>query len=138
MWRSTDGRSSSDPVFAGICVVAALLDYLGALERLGAVLEPAMAAFALPAEAALPIVLAAIRKDGIALLTAESAAVEALSPVEVLVAVYLAGVLLPCLVTAITVAREVSARFVAGMLARQAAAAIGFAFVIAWTGRLLF
>ncbi|QRV17268.1 50S ribosome-binding GTPase [Haloterrigena salifodinae] len=89
------------PVFAAICVVAALLEYVGALERLGAVLE-------------------------------------ALSPVEVLVAVYLAGVLLPCLVTAITVAREVSVRFVAGMLARQAAAAVGFAFAIAWTGRLLF
>ncbi|WP_339104779.1 nucleoside recognition domain-containing protein [Haloterrigena salinisoli] len=143
VWR--EARSSLDgfvttalPVFAAICVVAALLDYVGALEGLGTVLEPAMAAFALPSEAALPIVLAAIRKDGIALLTAESTAIEALSPVEVLVAVYLAGVLLPCLVTAITVAREVSVRFVAAMLARQAAAAVGFAFVIAWTGRLLY
>ncbi|MDQ2050027.1 FeoB small GTPase domain-containing protein [Natronolimnohabitans sp. A-GB9] len=126
------------PVFAGICVVAALLEYLGALERLGTVLEPAMAAFALPAEAALPVVLAAIRKDGIALLTADSAGVASLSAVEVLVAVYLAGVLLPCLVTAITVAREVSSRFVAAMLARQIAAAIGFALVIAWGGRVLF
>ncbi|ELY58646.1 nucleoside recognition domain-containing protein [Natronolimnohabitans innermongolicus] len=125
------------PVFAGICVIAALFDYAGVLERAGRVLEPAMAAFALPAEAALPVVLASIRKDGIALLTADSAGVAALSPLEVLVAVYLAGVLLPCLVTAITVAREVSTRFVAAMLARQAAAAIGFALVIAWGGQLL-
>ncbi|NGM68453.1 ferrous iron transporter B [Natronolimnobius sp. AArcel1] len=126
------------PVFALICVVAALLEYVGALTRLGGVLEPAMSVFALPTEAALPLVLASIRKDGIALFTADSAGVAALSPLEVLVAVYLAGVLLPCLVTAITVAREVSVRFVATMLARQAAAAVGFALVIAWGGRLLF
>lgn len=126
------------PVFAGICVVAALLEYVGALERLGAVLEPAIAAFGLPAEAALPVVFAAIRKDGIALFTADAAGIASLSPVDVLVAVYLAGVLLPCLVTAITVAREVSIRFVATMLARQAAAAIGFALAIAWGGQLVF
>nr|WP_228434496.1 nucleoside recognition domain-containing protein [Natrarchaeobaculum aegyptiacum] len=126
------------PVFAGICVVAAVLEYVGALSRLGVVLAPAMGAFALPAEATLPIVLAAIRKDGIALLTAETAGVATLSPVQVLVAVYLAGVVLPCLVTAVTVAREVSWRFVASMLGRQALAAVGFALAIAWTGTLLF
>jgi ferrous iron transport protein B len=126
------------PVFAAICVVAALLDYAGVLERLGVALAPAMGAFGLPAEAALPLVLASIRKDGIALLTADAAGLAALSPVEVLVAVYLAGVLLPCLVTAITVAHEVSVRFVARMLARQAAAAIAFALALAWIGRLLF
>ncbi|MFC4436644.1 MULTISPECIES: nucleoside recognition domain-containing protein [Natrialbaceae] len=126
------------PVFAGICVVAALLDDAGALERLGGALAPAMGAFGLPAEAALPVVLASVRKDGIALLAADSSGLAALSPVQVLVAVYLAGVLFPCLVTAITVAREVSVRFVAKLLARQAAAAIGFALVVAWVGRLLF
>ncbi|MCU4972642.1 50S ribosome-binding GTPase [Halobacteria archaeon AArc-m2/3/4] len=126
------------PVFAGICVVAALLEYAGALEKLGTGLAPAMAAFTLPSEAALPVVLASVRKDGIALLTADAAGMGALSPLQVLVAVYLAGVLLPCLVTAITVAREVSIRFVATMLARQAVAAIGFALVIAWVGAFLF
>ncbi|MXV63575.1 ferrous iron transporter B [Natronorubrum sp. JWXQ-INN-674] len=125
------------PIFVGICIAAALLEYVGLLDRFGSVLEPAMTAFALPTEAALPIVFAAIRKDGIALLTAETVGLAVLSPVDVLVAVYLAGVLLPCLVTAITVAREVSVRFVAAMLARQVGAAIGFALVIAWVGRLL-
>jgi ferrous iron transport protein B len=126
------------PVFAGICVAAASLEYVGALERLGDVLAPAMGSFGLPAEAALPVVLASIRKDGIALLSADSAGIATLSPVQILVAVYLAGVLLPCLVTAITVAREVSVRFVVWMLARQAAAAICFALVIAWLGSALF
>ena len=62
----------------------------------------------------------------------------ALSPVQVLVVVYLAGVLLPCLVTAFTVAREVSARWALKMVARQAVAAVAFAVVIAWSGALLF
>ncbi|WP_049926727.1 nucleoside recognition domain-containing protein [Halopiger goleimassiliensis] len=143
VWREARGSLESFlttalPVFAGICVVGALLEYVGALERLGGVLEPTMAVFSLPAEAALPVVLASIRKDGIALLTADSAGIDALSPLEVLVAVYLAGVLLPCLVTAITVAREVSWRFVVQMLARQALAAIGFALGLAWVGSALF
>jgi ferrous iron transport protein B len=143
IWREARGSlrsfvSTALPVFVGICVVAALADWLGAIERLGSALGPAMAPFDLPAEAALVVVLASVRKDGIALLTADAAGVTALSPVQVLVAVYLAGVLLPCLVTAFTIAREISPRYVAAMMTRQAAAAVGFSLLLAWGGRLLF
>jgi Fe2+ transport system protein B len=127
------------PVFVVITFVAAILDRLGVIDTLGAVLGPAMALFNLPAEAALTVVLASIRKDGIALLTADGASTAAaLSPVQVLVVVYLAGVLLPCLVTAFTVAREVSTRWALTMMARQAVAAVGFSVVIAWGGALIF
>ena len=127
------------PIFVVITFVAAALDRLGVIDTLGSVLGPAMNLFNLPADAALTIVLASIRKDGIALLTADGASTAAaLSPVQVLVAVYLAGVLLPCLVTAFTVAREVSARWALKMMARQAVAAVGFAIVISWSGALLF
>ena len=122
------------PIFVLITFVAALLDRAGVIDALGSVLGPVMALFNLPADAALTVVLASIRKDGIALLTAEGGVVTALSPVQVLVAVYLAGVLLPCLVTAFTVAREVSTRWALTMMARQAAAAVGFAIAIAWIG----
>lgn len=106
---------------------------------MGAVLGPAMSLFNLPADAALTVVLASIRKDGIALLTADGASTAAaLSPVQMLAVVYLAGVLLPCLVTAFTVAREVSARWALKMMARQAVAAVAFAVMIAWSGTLLF
>ncbi len=127
------------PIFVVITFVAALLDRAGVIDALGSVLGPVMALFNLPAEAALTIVLASIRKDGIALLTADGASAAAvLSPVQVLVAVYLAGVLLPCLVTAFTVAREVSTRWALTMVARQATAAVGFSILIAWGGWLLF
>ncbi|RQG90932.1 nucleoside recognition domain-containing protein [Natrarchaeobius chitinivorans] len=125
------------PVFVVITVVAALLDEGGAIDALGGVLGPVMGVFNLPAEAALTVVLASVRKDGIALLT-EGGVATTLSPLEVLVAVYLAGVLLPCLVTAFTVAREVSLKWALTMMARQALAAIGFAIAIAWGGHLLF
>ena len=121
------------PVFVLITFVAALLDEGGVIDRLGGILGPAMGVFNLPAEASLTVVLASVRKDGIALLT-ESGAVDTLSPVQVLVAVYLAGVLLPCLVTAFTVAREVSPRWALTMVARQAVAAIVFSILIAWLG----
>lgn len=127
------------PVFVVITFVAAALDRLGVIDALGSVLGPAMSLFNLPADAALTVVLASIRKDGIALLTADGASTAAaLSPVQVLVVVYLVGVLLPCLVTAFTVAREVSPRWALTMMLRQAVAAIGFAAVIAWGGAVVF
>lgn len=121
------------PVFVVITFVAALLDEGGVIDALGGVLGPVMGVFNLPAEAALTVVLASVRKDGIALLT-EGGVAATLSPLEVLVAVYLAGVLLPCLVTAFTVAREVSARWALRMMATQAIAAVGFSITIAWLG----
>ena len=95
-----------------------------------------MALFHLPAEAALPVVLASVRKDGI-LLFAEPDLVEALTPLQVLTGVYLAGVLLPCLVTMLTIAREQSKHFVLKLIGRQALAATVFTVLLAWGGALL-
>jgi Fe2+ transport system protein B len=46
-------------------------------------------------------------------------------------------VLLPCLVTALTIAREQSWRFAAKLLTRQALAASVFAAALAWSGQWL-
>jgi hypothetical protein len=46
-------------------------------------------------------------------------------------------VLLPCLVTALTIAREQSVRFAVRLMARQAIAAISFSLVLAWGGSWL-
>jgi len=58
-----------------------------------------------PSGATLPMVLAVIRKDSI-LLFSEFDLIEALKPLQVLTRVYLAGILLPCLVTMLTIACE--------------------------------
>ncbi|ELZ59609.1 MULTISPECIES: nucleoside recognition domain-containing protein [unclassified Haloferax] len=145
VWReaSTVVRSfflKALPVFVGIVVLASLLDYLGILDAMGTTLSPVMALFNLPGETALVVVLGSIRKDGLLLLQSDglSATLSAMTPVQVLTAVYLAGVLLPCLVTAITVARELSPRYAGRMLLRQAAAAAGFSLLIGWGGAALF
>jgi len=124
------------PIFLVITVFASVLDWLGVLRSLASILSPAMALFHLPPEAALPVVLSSIRKDGL-LLFAQPETLKALSGVQILTGVYLAGVLLPCLVTALTIAREQSSRFVLLLMLRQAVAACVFAAVLAWGGALL-
>ena len=124
------------PIFFLITAAASLLHWLGALQAASAVVEPAMAAFRLPSEAALAVVLASVRKDGI-LLLAEPGVAASLSAVQLLTAVYLAGVLLPCLVTCLTIAREQGRGFALRLVGRQAVAATGFSALLAWGGAWL-
>ncbi|WP_264556581.1 nucleoside recognition domain-containing protein [Halocatena marina] len=128
------------PVFTGIVLVASLLDYFGLLDMIGYALSPLMGIFNLPGETALVVVLGSIRKDGLLLLQSDglSSTLSAMTPVQVLTAVYLAGVLLPCLVTAITVAKELSPKYAGRMMLRQAAAAAGFSLLIGWGGAIIF
>jgi ferrous iron transport protein B len=129
------------PVFVLICAGAALLEWSGALAWLSRALAPLMALFHLPGEAAVAVVLGSIRKDGIAigLLNPgwQTLKVPLATPAQVLTAVYLAGVLLPCLVTQVTVVREMSFRFAWRMAGRQMLAAALFSLLIAWGGALL-
>ncbi len=120
------------PTFFAIAMVASLLDWSGVLDAAGRLLAPAMAVFALPVDSALPTVLAAIRKDGI-LLLAEEGTVASLSATQLLVATFLAGTMLPCLVTTITIGRELGLRFTGGLIVRQAAFAIAVAVVVGWS-----
>ncbi|MEO0374423.1 MAG: nucleoside recognition domain-containing protein [Cyanobacteria bacterium P01_A01_bin.17] len=141
IWRETQGTlhqffTNAIPIFLVITVTASVLDSLGLINFLARGINPLMGLFNLPPEAALPVILASIRKDGL-LLFAEPGTLALLTPLQVLTGVYLAGVLLPCLVTALTIAREQSARFAVGLMARQAIAAIAFSMLLAWGGRWL-
>ncbi|MEM9235339.1 MAG: nucleoside recognition domain-containing protein [Verrucomicrobiota bacterium] len=130
------------PVFVVICFVAAALSWLGVLDWLAKVLTPVMALFHLPGEAATAVVLGSIRKDGLAIGLLDSdwgtLKLAVATPAQVLTAVYLAGVLLPCLVTLFTVAREMRWKFALKLCARQMLWASGFSLVIAWVGALVF
>ena len=119
------------PTFFAIAMVASLLDWSGLLDAAGRVLAPAMAVFALPVEAALPTVLAAVRKDGI-LLLAEEGTVASLTATQLLVATFLAGTVLPCLVTAITIGRELGLRFTGKLIVQQSAFAVAVAAAVGW------
>ena len=124
--------STAVPTFFAIAMVASLLDWSGVLDAAGRLLAPAMAAFALPVDAAMPTVLAAIRKDGI-LLLAEEGTVASLSAAQLLVATFLAGTVLPCLVTTITIGRELGLRFTGRLVVQQATFAVAVAAAVGWT-----
>jgi len=124
------------PIFFVITAAASLLHWLGALQAASVVVGPAMAIFRLPSEAGLAVVLASVRKDGI-LLLAEPGIATSLSAVQLLTAVYLVGVLLPCLVTCLAIAREQGRVFALRLVGRQALAATGFSALLAWGGAWL-
>jgi Fe2+ transport system protein B len=126
------------PIFLLVAVVAALLDHMGLIAAVTGALAPLAAIFNLPPSTMLPTVVSAIRKDGILLFLAPAEGggglIADLTPVQTLTAVFLAGTLVPCLVTAMTAAREISVRATLGILGRQFVFAAGFALVLAWSG----
>jgi len=122
------------PIFLGITVVASLLDWMGVINVISNWMRPLMRAFDLPAQAAVAVVFSSIRKDAILLFINDTNFAH-LRNGQILTAVYFAGVLLPCLVTALTISREKSARFALTLMARQALAAVVFALALAWGAR---
>jgi len=124
------------PIFLLMTAAVSILQWLGALQAASVVIEPTMAIFRLPSEVAPAIVFSSVRKDGI-LLLAEPSIATSLSAIQLLTAVYLAGVLLPCLITCLTVMREHSRQFAFQLMGQQAVAAIGFSCLLAWSGAWL-
>ncbi|MFN3151443.1 nucleoside recognition domain-containing protein [Bremerella sp.] len=120
------------PIFVVICIVASLLAEAGVFDAMSSNIGPVMAIFNLPAEASLPVVMASIRKDGIFLFAGDQGFATPMTAAQTLTAVYLAGVLLPCLVTALTIGRETNWRKTILLLARQAAFAVAFSLILAW------
>lgn len=138
IWRETQSTlhqffTTAIPIFVAITLIASILDELSLLTGAASIIHPLMHIFRLPPEAALPMILASIRKDGL-LLFAETETLSVLTPLQILTGVYLAGVLLPCLVTALTIAREQSLRFALVLMGRQAIAATCFSLILAWGG----
>jgi ferrous iron transport protein B len=128
------------PVLGPIAAVLLLLLPAGfavwAANHIAEFVDPivqAMVAPALPILTALPSLAAEILAGRYGLVT--------MAPLlfvwAVPTGVYLAGVLLPCLVTALTIAREQNARFALRMLMRQALGTVAFALLLAWGGALL-
>ena len=130
------------PIFVGICIISGLLQYFGILASMSQLLSPLMALFNLPPEAALSVVLGSVRKDGIAvgLLDADLNSLKILieTPVQLLTIVYLAGVLLPCIVTIFSIIKEMKLRFALKMITQQACFAFICSMIIAWAGASLY
>lgn len=146
VWREMAGTLKqfvvmAFPIFIAICFVAAALGWLGVLDGMAKLLTPVMALFNLPGDAATAVVFGSIRKDGLAigLLDSDWGALKVAleTPAQVLTAVYLAGVLLPCLVTLYAIGKEMRWAFAARLCFRQMAWASAFALMIAWIGAII-
>ena len=120
------------PLFLLICIVGSLLDYLDLIAALSDVLSPVAALFYLPAEVVPGILFSLIRKDGLMVLNQDGGAlVHALTLTQLILLVWIASTLMACLVTVLTIAREISWLFAARLAAKQAVSSLFTAMMIA-------
>lgn len=121
------------PVFGAITVVASLLSTYGLIEVLGTALAPVLTVVRLPSDVVVPITAATLRKDGL-LLMAEPSVLAGLDDAQLLAALLLAGALVPCLVTVVTIGRERTATVAVRLVAMQACLTILLAATVSWLG----
>lgn len=113
------------PIFLAICLVASLLDWLDALDRLGRLIAPAMALFRLPEEMAPGLIFSLLRKDGLLVLNFDAGQPLAqLAPGQIFLLAWLASTFSACLVTLWAIGREIGTRFAITLAARQATSSL--------------
>ncbi|WP_299292165.1 FeoB small GTPase domain-containing protein [Nitrosopumilus sp.] len=141
IWRESKSNISQFfkmalPIFFAITFVASIIDWIGIIDYFANEIGFLMQFFNLPEDSALAIIFGSIRKDGL-LLLAEPSLVNSLSAIQILTAVYLAGTLLPCIVTFLTVIREMSWIFALKMIGKQVVAVTAFTLLLAHSDKIL-
>jgi len=120
------------PIFLGICAMAALLEYVGAMEILVRLAAPGIELFGLPPEVAPGAIFSILRKDGLLILHQDGGALlQSLTAGEIFLTVYLASTFTACMVTLWTVRRELGARPAVAIAGRQALTSLASAAAIA-------
>lgn len=121
------------PIFILICLVAALLEHVGVIDRLAAMVAPVMGWFNLPGEVAPGILFSILRKDGLLTLNGgDGALLATLGAGQVFVLVWLASTFTACLVTLWTVRRELGWQFAGAVAGRQAVTSVLTGGAMAW------
>ncbi|TLD72171.1 ferrous iron transporter B [Phragmitibacter flavus] len=110
------------PVFLLICIIAALLEYLGVMAVLEVGLAPLMTWLKLPVEAAGAILFSVLRKDGLLTLNSnEGTLLVSMGEAQIFLVVWLASTLTACLVTLWTIKKELGWMTAFKLAGRQAA-----------------
>ncbi|KZN39260.1 hypothetical protein N480_00095 [Pseudoalteromonas luteoviolacea S2607] len=124
------------PLFIGICLLVGFCEWLGVIESLTQLVSPLMALVNLPEGAAIAVILGAIRKDGLAIGLIDSSShglkLGEITDIQLLCAVYLAGVMLPCVVSLMTIVREMSVGYASRLAMRQVFWATCFTALLSW------
>jgi ferrous iron transport protein B len=127
-------------VFSAVCALAALAAWSGILGLLERAAAPLMALLGLPVQVADAVVMSAVRKNGMAtvLIAPEGGLkVPLASASQLLAAVLLAGLLLPCVVTSLALGKELGWRRAGHLLVRQMAVVTILVGILSWSGALL-
>ena len=126
------------PTFLLICVVGALLQHIGVLERIAHWLAPLFRVIDLPASAGPGVVFSVVRKDGLLILNQDGGTlIRSLTAAQVFVLVYLGSTLAPCMVTLLAVAREFGVNWGIRLATQQAFTALASTVLLATLLRAL-
>lgn len=114
------------PIFIGICFMVSLLSFTPILEMLAKVFAPLLRWVQLPTDLATGIFFSMIRKDGMLLFnTNHGALIQSLSPIQLLMVVFLASTITACSVTMTMMVRHFGSKIASQMIAKQMLTSIG-------------
>ncbi len=120
------------PIFLIICCVASLLDYTGVIRWISRSAGPVLKIFNLPSELMPGIIFSLLRKDGLMVLNQDGGnLLRSLSSSQVLLLVWLSSTLMACLVTVLTMIREINWQSALSIVGRQALSSLLIAFILA-------
>ncbi|EPY9770970.1 TPA: ferrous iron transporter B [Klebsiella variicola] len=122
------------PIFIGICLVASVLDYYSIIDSLCHFLSPIAQLFHLPQQVMPGIIFSLLRKDGLMVLNQDNGTlIRSLNSGQLMLLVWLASTLMACLVTVITIGREISWRFATRLIIKQLISSLAVAVLFSLT-----
>jgi ferrous iron transport protein B len=126
------------PVFLLICVFGSALGYYGITDAISVSCSPVLRVIGLPQSVAPGIVFSIIRKDGLLVLNqGRGELLKALSIGQLFVLVFLASTFTACLVTLLTIRKELGLRQALGLAIQQALTSVITTFFIALIFRMI-
>ncbi|MCP3028660.1 nucleoside recognition domain-containing protein [Halobacillus sp. A5] len=108
------------PIFIIICLAASTLDYLNVIHDLVVFIAPLLTVFSLPSDVAPGVIFSIFRKDGLMVLNeGKGSLLHTLELWQVFISVYLASTLSACLVTLLSIYKEMGGGHALKLLGRQ-------------------
>ena len=119
------------PLFLLICFIAGIMDYTGFTCWISKTVAPLLQIFKLPPDLMPGIIFSLLRKDGIMVLNQDGGTVlKLLSTPQLLLLIWISSTLMACLVTVLTVAREISWRFALAITGKQVLSSLTVALIL--------
>lgn len=126
------------PIFLFICLIGAILEYLGILNILSNICSPLLKIIGLPSEVATGIIFSVVRKDGLLVLNQDNGElITSLTTGQLFILVYFASTLTACLVTLFTIRKELGLKYALNVFTKQALSSVVSTLIISLIFRLI-